>query len=136
MKIAKEALLILEYEDSNRSIQLTDTGLNAMFASLISHQLAVLFSQNKPVTSNQPAILFSQNKPAPAISHQPTEQAESMEITRNSTWPITEKTRCDVAFNMYSEKRRILWQPEKILVSISFVLQHSRDILLKHWKQR
>jgi hypothetical protein len=27
MQIAKEALLILEYEDSNRSIQLTDTGL-------------------------------------------------------------------------------------------------------------
>jgi hypothetical protein len=52
MKIAKEALLILEYEDSNRSIQLTDTGLNVLFASLISHQLAVLFSQNKPVTSN------------------------------------------------------------------------------------
>jgi hypothetical protein len=30
-----------------------------------------------PATSrNQPAVLFSQNKPAPAISHQPTEQAE------------------------------------------------------------
>jgi hypothetical protein len=29
-----------------------------------------------PATSrNQPAVLFSQNKPAPAISHQPTEQA-------------------------------------------------------------
>jgi hypothetical protein len=26
-------------------------------------------------TNNQPAVLFSQNKPAPAISHQPTEQA-------------------------------------------------------------
>jgi hypothetical protein len=40
-----------------------------------SHQPAVLFSHNKPVTSNQSAVLFSQNKPAPAISHQPTEQA-------------------------------------------------------------
>jgi hypothetical protein len=29
---------------------------------------------NQPI-SNQPAVLFSQNKPAPAISHQPTEQA-------------------------------------------------------------
>jgi hypothetical protein len=28
-------------------------------------------------TSHQPAVLFSQNKPAPAISHQPNEQAES-----------------------------------------------------------
>jgi hypothetical protein len=36
----------------------------------------VLFSQKKPATSNQPAVLFSQNKPAPAISHQPTEQAD------------------------------------------------------------
>jgi hypothetical protein len=49
--------------------------INALFAWLISHQPAVLFSHNKPATSNQPAVLFSQNKPAPAISHQPTEQA-------------------------------------------------------------
>jgi hypothetical protein len=33
------------------------------------------FSQNKSATSNQPAVLFSQNKPAPAINHQPNEQA-------------------------------------------------------------
>jgi hypothetical protein len=46
-----------------------------MFAWLISHQSAVLFSQNKPATSNQPVVLFSQNKPASAISHQPNEQA-------------------------------------------------------------
>jgi hypothetical protein len=45
--------------------------ITALFASLISHQPAVLFSQNKPATSNQPAVLFSHNKPAPAISHQP-----------------------------------------------------------------
>jgi hypothetical protein len=47
----------------------------ALFAWLISHQPAVLFSHNKPATSNQPAVLFSQNKSAPAINHQPTEQA-------------------------------------------------------------
>jgi hypothetical protein len=51
----------------------------ALFAWLISHQPAVLFSHNKPATSNQPAVLFSQNKPAPAISHQPTEQADNGE---------------------------------------------------------
>jgi hypothetical protein len=45
----------------------------SLFVRLISHQPAVLFSQNKPATSNQPAILFSQNKSAPAISHQPNE---------------------------------------------------------------
>jgi hypothetical protein len=47
----------------------------SLFARLISHQPAVLSSQNKPAISNQPAVLFSQNKSAPAISHQPTEQA-------------------------------------------------------------
>jgi hypothetical protein len=46
--------------------------------SLISHQPAVLFSQNKPATSNQPAVLFSQNKSASAISHQPNEQATGL----------------------------------------------------------
>jgi hypothetical protein len=49
-----------------------------LFAWLISHQPAVLFSHNKPAISNQPAVLFSQNKPAPAISYQPTEQAEDL----------------------------------------------------------
>jgi hypothetical protein len=49
--------------------------LCSLFARLISHQPAVLFSQNKPATSNQPSVLFSQNKPAPATSHQPTEHA-------------------------------------------------------------
>jgi hypothetical protein len=47
----------------------------SLFVRLISHQPAVLFSQNKPATSNQPAVLFSLNKPAPAISHHPNEQA-------------------------------------------------------------
>jgi hypothetical protein len=47
----------------------------ALFAWLISYQPAVLFSQNKPATSNQPTVLFSPNKSAPAISHQPNEQA-------------------------------------------------------------
>jgi hypothetical protein len=46
-----------------------------MFVWLISHQPAVLFSQNKPAISNQPTVLFSQNKPAPAITHQLNEHA-------------------------------------------------------------
>jgi hypothetical protein len=48
---------------------------SSVFVRLISHQPAVLFSLDKPATSNQPAVLFSQNKSAPAISHQPNEQA-------------------------------------------------------------
>jgi hypothetical protein len=51
------------------------TGLSALFVWLISHQPAVLFSQNKSAITNQSAVLFSQNKPAPAISHQPNEPA-------------------------------------------------------------
>jgi hypothetical protein len=51
--------------------------LHSLFVWLITHQPAVLFSQNKPATNNQPAVLFSQNKSAPAISHQPNEQAIS-----------------------------------------------------------
>jgi hypothetical protein len=46
-----------------------------MFVRLISHQPAVLFSQNKPATSNQPVVLFLHTKSAPAINHQPNEQA-------------------------------------------------------------
>jgi hypothetical protein len=56
----------------------------SLFVRLISHQPAVLFSQNKPATSNQPAVLFSQNKSAPAISHQPNEQAVEALQTPNS----------------------------------------------------
>jgi hypothetical protein len=52
---------------------------DTLFAWLISHQPAVLFSQNKSAISNQPAVLFSQNKPAPAIRHQPTEQADDLQ---------------------------------------------------------
>jgi hypothetical protein len=41
----------------------------------LAYQPVVLFSHNKPATNNQPAVLFSQNKSAPAIGHQPNEQA-------------------------------------------------------------
>jgi hypothetical protein len=42
----------------------------SVFAWLISHQPAVLSSQNKSATTNQPAVLFFQNEPVPTISHQ------------------------------------------------------------------
>jgi hypothetical protein len=53
-----------------------DGKIGAVFVWLISHQPAVLFSQNKPATNNQPAVVFSQNKSTPTISHQPNEHAE------------------------------------------------------------
>jgi hypothetical protein len=44
--------------------------------SATSQQYFSLRTNQPPATSrNQPAVLFFQNKPAPAISHQPTEQA-------------------------------------------------------------
>jgi hypothetical protein len=47
--------------------------------SATSQQYFSLRTNQPPATSrNQPAVLFSQNKPAPAISHQPTEQAEEV----------------------------------------------------------
>jgi hypothetical protein len=58
--------------------------LCSLFAWLISHQPAVLFSQNKPATNNQPAVLFSQNKPAPVISHQPNERAWTLILVWHS----------------------------------------------------
>jgi hypothetical protein len=50
----------------------------------MAYQPPVLFYHNKPATSNQPTVLFSQNKPAPAISHQPTEQAPYFEFVSSS----------------------------------------------------
>jgi hypothetical protein len=44
----------------------------ALFAWLISHEPAVLFSQNKPATSNQPAVLFSQKN-----QHQPSATSQT-----------------------------------------------------------
>jgi hypothetical protein len=42
-----------------------------------SQRYFYLRTNQPPATNrNQPAVLFSQNKPAPAISHQPTEQAD------------------------------------------------------------
>jgi hypothetical protein len=72
---------VLASSKSNSSPRQINTPLRAptflLIAWLIGHQPAVLFSHNKQVTSNQPAVLFSQNKSAPAISHQPNEQALS-----------------------------------------------------------
>jgi hypothetical protein len=49
--------------------------------SATSQQYFSLRTNQPPATSrNQPAVLFSQNKPAPAISHQPTEQACQYEL--------------------------------------------------------
>jgi hypothetical protein len=76
----------------------------ALFAWLISHQPAVLFSQNKPATSNQPAVFFSQNKPAPGISHQPTEQARRGKHCIGGTAGLQDACRvCAVRFSFGQE---------------------------------
>jgi DNA-repair protein XRCC1 len=75
------SLLVCAFANTPKFRQIQeDNGTIALFVWLISHQLTVLFSQNKPATSNQPAVFFSQNKPAPTISHQPNEQAVSQRL--------------------------------------------------------
>jgi hypothetical protein len=59
--------------ECGRLRQAFQVGTCALFIWLISHQPAVLFSQNKSATNNQPTVLFSHNKLAPAIGHQPSE---------------------------------------------------------------
>jgi hypothetical protein len=59
--------------------------------SLINHQPAVLFSQNKPITRNQSVVLFYQTKPAPAISHQPTEHTVVLVLCRPVVLCVTLK---------------------------------------------
>jgi hypothetical protein len=57
------------------NILLLESANHALFVWLISHQPAILLSQNKPDTNNQPTVVFSQNKPASATNHQPNEHA-------------------------------------------------------------
>jgi hypothetical protein len=55
--------------------------------SATSQQYFSLRTNQPPATSrNQPAVLVSQNKPAPAISHQPTEQAAGSVSAKLCTW--------------------------------------------------
>jgi hypothetical protein len=70
----------------------------AFFVWLISHQPVVLLSQNKSAISNQPAVLFSQNKSAPAISHQPNEQAAGILIVL--PWSVVSLTGKSVRFSV------------------------------------
>jgi hypothetical protein len=68
------------------SIQTTTQAfVYALFVWLISHQPAVLFSQNKSAASNQPAVFFSQNKSAPVISHQSNEQVVCRPLALSSS---------------------------------------------------
>jgi hypothetical protein len=43
------------------------------------------FLSDQPATRNQPTVFFSQNKSAPAISHQPNEQAANVVYFLNQT---------------------------------------------------
>jgi hypothetical protein len=57
----------------------------ALFAWLINHQPAVLFSHNKPATNNQSVILFSQNKAALAICHR-TSRLFAVEVSTGAAF--------------------------------------------------
>jgi hypothetical protein len=75
------------FEGSTRRTRSTRPPRLPRFVWFISHQPAVLFSQNKPAIRNQPAVLFSQNKPAPAISNQTNEQAALAGRSANGVGP-------------------------------------------------
>jgi hypothetical protein len=68
----------------------------------------VLFSQNKSATSNQPAVLFFQNKSAPAISHQPTEQAARQNFFSLYPLFLTPHQNIDMAYYNENETPKIL----------------------------
>jgi hypothetical protein len=89
----------------------------ALFVWLISHQPAVLFSQNKPATSNQPALLLSHNKSEPAISHQPNEQA----VVANQISSLRSKRnpKSEVAhFPKWSIRETALWQKTQCILEV------------------
>jgi hypothetical protein len=85
----------------------------ALFVWLISHQPAVLFSQNKPATNNRPAVLFSQNKSAPAISHQPNEQAEPGLVLCNLGFGRLVKLGRDLLFATFLNEVQVALKPRK-----------------------
>jgi hypothetical protein len=82
--MCKKNNLLLIYTVSTRIFsfleQLQQTSSTCSLGlSATSQQYFSLRTNQPPATSrNQPAVLFSQNKPAPAISHQPTEQADGI----------------------------------------------------------
>jgi hypothetical protein len=59
---------------------------NALFARLISHHSAVLFSQNKPATNNQLAVLFLSEQTS--TSHQPPAKRAGRELTQSLMIPF------------------------------------------------
>jgi hypothetical protein len=72
------SLSLINHASTQRNTESNESRFTngSVFVRLTSHQPSGHFSQNKLATSNQSAVLFSQNKSAPAISHQPNEQAE------------------------------------------------------------
>jgi hypothetical protein len=76
----KHMSLVLAYAFIILQIKVFSLKQSIIISSLVfaatSQQYFYLRTNQPPTTSrNQSAVLFSQNKPAPAISHQPTEQA-------------------------------------------------------------
>jgi hypothetical protein len=88
-----------------------------MFVWLISHQPAVLFSQNKPATSNQPTVLFSQKKSAPASNQQyfslgtnqpPAISQQYFSLRKNQHQPPAKRTGRDSSPHFKTHKRKSL----------------------------
>jgi hypothetical protein len=84
----------------------------ALFVWLISHQSAVLFSQNKSDTSNQPTVLFSQKRPAPAIS-QPNSCSlrHSLNINSRTVASSSQPNSCSLRHSLNINSRTVASSP-------------------------
>jgi hypothetical protein len=77
--------------------------------SATGQQCFSLRTNQPPATScNQPAVLFSQNKPAPAISHQPTEQAACAGLELSKGFGFCVKLFCKMSDKTTSHVRLLL----------------------------
>jgi hypothetical protein len=94
----------------------------ALFPWLISHQAAVLFSQNKSATSNQPTVLSLRTN-----QHQPSATSQTNRLEISGSWKRT--SALDSLMN-YSSKQT---QHSAPLIFFFFFLQtsstHGGDLL-------
>jgi hypothetical protein len=109
--------------------------------SATSQQYFSLRTNQPPATSrNQPAVFFSQNKPAPAISHQPTEQAIFEIFSSRESGICGAEKGCESCELNYG-RPQVCWVGVKIhMANFFFFARCHRDLCtpfsLKKWKEK
>jgi hypothetical protein len=94
----------------------------ALFAWLISHQPAVLFSHNKPATSNQPAVLSLRRN-----QHQPSAASQ---LNRLCLWQISFYYFCTQTRNKICMSGFFLWKSAEASGIQNPSLHHKLFIIL------